>query len=167
MPLSGSLKIAANFAQTKTADFESASSAIALALSIAFTDGNAAGNADRIWKDTRTINASANEDLDMSGTLTDIYGASVIFADVRAIVIIASSNNTNNVRLIRPASNGLPLFLAAGDGIDIRPGGMFLWACADATAVPVTAGTGDLLNVANSSSGTGVDYSIVIIGSSV
>jgi len=38
---------------------------------------------------------------------------------------------------------------------------------ADATTYAVTAGTGDLLKVANSAGGTSVTYDIVIIGSSV
>lgn len=166
MSLSGNIKVLANFAQTKTADFEAASSIIALAQTLSFSDGVAAGNADRIWKDTRTLGISANEDLDLSGTLTDIYGAAVVFADVRAILIVAAATNTNNVRLIRPASNGLPIFLAASDGIDVRPGGVFLWMCSDATAVPVTAGTGDLINIANSGAGTTIDYSILVVGAS-
>jgi hypothetical protein len=81
-------------------------------------------------------------------------------------MVTASSSNTNNVRVTRPASNGVPLFLAASDGIDILPGGCFLWAAPAATTVTVTAGTGDLINVANSSSGTSVTYSVVIIGTS-
>lgn len=166
MALSGSIKVAANFTQTKTADFETASSAIALALSTAFTDGVAAGNADRIFKDTRTLTASATEDLDFSGSLTDIYGASVVFADIRAILITADATNTNNVNVQRATANGVPLFLAALDGVAIRPGGGFLLMCPDATAVAVTAGTGDLLTITNSAGSTSVSYSIVVIGAS-
>jgi len=60
----------------------------------------------------------------------------------------------------------VPLFLAASDGISVRPGGLFCWAAPDATAVAVTAGTGDLLAIANSGAGTSVTYDVVIIGSS-
>lgn len=166
MALSANVKVSINATLTKTADFESASSAIAHALSLAFTDGVAAGNADRIFKDTRTLAASATEDLDLSSTLTNIYGEAVAFADVRAILITAAAANTNNVNVTRPAANGLPLFLAASDGIAIRPGGAFLWVAPDATGIPVTAGTGDLLTITNSAGSTGVDYSVTIIGAS-
>lgn len=166
MALAANVKVSINATLTKTADFESASSAIAHALSVAFTDGTAAGMADRIFKDTRTLAASATEDLDLSGALTNIYGEAVVFADVRCILITADSGNTNNVNVTRPASNGLPIFLAASDGVAVRPGGAFLYLAQDATAIPVTAGTGDLLTLTNSSGTTGVTYSITIIGAS-
>jgi hypothetical protein len=59
----------------------------------------------------------------------------------------------------------VPLFLAASDGIDVQPGGVFLWV-APTTGVTVTAATGDILNIDNSSSGTSVTYDVVIIGTS-
>jgi hypothetical protein len=70
------------------------------------------------------------------------------------------------VRVNRPASNGVPLFLAASDGIDVPPGGVFLWACPADGKVTVTASTGDLLNIDNSGAGTSVTYDVVIIGCS-
>lgn len=164
MALSGSIKVTSNFAQTKTADGQSASNAITQALAIAFTDGVAAGNANRIWQDTRTLAASATEDLDFSGSLTDIYGDAVVFADIRAILITADSTNTNNVNVQRASANGLLLFLAASDGFAVRPGGAALWMCPDATGVAVAAGTADLLTITNSSSGTGVTYTITVVG---
>lgn len=164
MALSANVKVSINATQTKTADFESASSAISHALSVAFSDGVAAGQANRIWKDTRTLAASATEDLDFSGALLDIFGDAVVFADIRAILITADAANTNNVNVTRPASNGLPIFLAASDGIAVRPGGAFLYVAQDTTAIPVTAGTGDLLTLTNSSGTTGVTYSITVIG---
>lgn len=166
MSLSANVKVSINATQTKTADFESASSAIAHALSVAFSDGVAAGQANRIWKDTRTLAASATEDLDFSGALLDIFGDAVVFADIRAILITADAANTNNVNVTRPASNGLPIFLAASDGIAVRPGGAFLYVAQDTTAIPVTASTADLLTLTNSSGTTGVTYSITVLGSS-
>jgi hypothetical protein len=166
MALSANVKVSVNATQTKTADFESASSAIALALSVAYSDGTGAGQADRIFKDTRTLTASATEDLDFSGALTDIYGATVVFADIRVLLITADAANTNNVRVIRPASNGLVIFAAASDEIVVRPGGAFLYMAQDTTAIPVTAGTGDLLTITNSAGSTSVTYNIVAIGAS-
>ncbi|HEX6579215.1 MAG TPA: hypothetical protein VF082_12695 [Jiangellaceae bacterium] len=133
---------------------------------IRLTSGTGANQGDMMWSDRRTVNASSNEDLDLAGSLTGPLGTTLTFARVKALLVTAASANTNNVRVTRPASNGVPLFLAASDGIDVRPGGMFMWVAPDATGVAVTAGTGDLINVANSSSGTSVTYDIVIIGAS-
>jgi hypothetical protein len=133
---------------------------------IALSNGTGANAADLMFHDTRTINASSNEDLDLAGSLAGPFGASQVFVELRAVLISAAAGNTNNVRVTRPASNGVPLFLAASDGIDVPPGGVFLWSCPADGKVAVTAGTGDLLNIANSSSGTSVTYDVVILGSS-
>jgi hypothetical protein len=133
---------------------------------IELSDGTGANSADRMFHDQRTIAASSNEDLDLAGVLANEFGATLTFVELRAVLITAASTNTNNVRVTRPASNGVPLFLAASDGIDIPPGGLFMWACPADGKVSVTAGTGDLINVANSSSGSSVTYDVVIIGTS-
>jgi len=164
MSLTGNAKVSLNFTQTKTGDGQSASNAITHALSIAFTDGVAAGNANRIWQDTRTLAASATEDLDFSGSLTDIYGDAVVFADIRAIVITAAAANTNNVNVQRATANGLLLFLAALDGVAVRPGGAVMWMCPDATGIAVAAGTADLLTITNSAGSTDVTYTITVVG---
>jgi hypothetical protein len=166
MALSATVKVSINAVRTKTADFESASSAINQALSVALTDGTGANQADLIFKDTVTLAASGTADLDLAGALTDIYGAAQVFARLKAIVVTADSGNTNNVNVTRPASNGVPLFLAASDGIAVRPGGAFVWVAPDATGVAVTASTGDLLTFTNSAGTTGVTYSVTLIGAS-
>lgn len=133
---------------------------------IELANGTGANSADLMFHDQRTINASNNEDLDLAGSLAGPFGASQVFVELRAILISAAAGNTNNVRVTRPASNGVPLFLAASDGIDVPPGGVFLWSCPADGKVTVTASTGDLINIANSSSGTAVTYDVVIIGAS-
>ena len=129
-----------------------------------WANGTTAGVADRIFSDTRTVAASSTDALDLAGVLTDIYGQTLTFVEIRAVLIKAATTNVNNVRVNRPASNGVPLFLAASDGIDVPPGGCFFWACPADGKVTVTAGTGDILNCDNSSSGTSVSYDVVIIG---
>jgi hypothetical protein len=133
---------------------------------IQLSNGTGANSADLCFHDTRTLAASGTEDLDLAGSLAGPFGASQVFAEVRAVMIKAAAGNTNNVRVTRPAANGVPLFLAASDGIDVPPGGVFLWSCPADGKVAVTAGTGDLITVANSSSGTSVTYDVVIIGCS-
>lgn len=128
-----------------------------------FTNGTGSGQANEFWHDTRTVNASANEDLDLAGALTSVInGATLTFTKIKAILIVAASGNTNAVRVTRPASNGVPLFLAAGDGIDLPAGAVFF--ASFPAGVTVTASTGDLINVENSSSGTSVTYDIYILG---
>lgn len=133
---------------------------------IELANGTAANAADLCFHDTRTVAASGTDALDLAGSLAGPFGASQVFVEVRAVLVSASASNTNNVRVNRPASNGVPLFLAAGDGMDVPPGGVFLWCCPADAKVTVTAGTGDLLNIDNSGAGTSVTYDVVIIGCS-
>jgi hypothetical protein len=130
------------------------------------TEGTTSNKADKLFSDTRTISASSSENLDMAGTLTDPFGVTLTFATVKAIYVKASSANTNNVCVGGAASNGfLGPFSDATDIACVKPGGVLL-ITAPATGWTVTATTGDLLKVANSSSGSSVSYDVVIIGTS-
>lgn len=165
MALQATVKASVSATLTGAADLAAVSAKIADAISIAFTDGAGAGQANVIWQDTRTLSASATENLDMSGSLLNALGAAAVFARVKFILVKAASGNTNNVNVTMPAANGVPgIFLAAGDGTAVRPGGAWLWVAPDATGAVVTASTGDLLTVTNSAGSTGVTYNITIIG---
>lgn len=130
-----------------------------------FADGTGANQANQIFTDTRTLTASSTEDLDLAGGLTNAFGTTVTFTKVKAIIITAASGNTNNVLVGGAASNQVAtIFSATNDVLVIRPGGMFALTAPDPTGMAITASTGDLLKIANSSSGTSVTYTIVIIG---
>lgn len=131
-----------------------------------WTNGTTIDKADLVFSDTRTLTASSTEDLDLAGSLSSIYGSTLTFVELKAILIVAAVGNTNNVNITRPASNGVPLFLAASDGIPVPPGGVFFWACPADGKITVTPATGDLITVTNSSSGTSVTYDVVIVGAS-
>lgn len=136
------------------------------AVTTQFTAGTGTGKADKLFSDTRTIAASSSENLDLAGVLTDPLGATLTYGHVKAIYVQASSANTNNVEIGGAASNGFTgPFADATDKISLPPGGRILLTHGGA-GWTVTAGTGDILKVANSSSGTGVDYDIMVIGTS-
>jgi len=128
-----------------------------------FTSGVGADQADIVWSDTRTLAASATEDLDLAGVLTDAFGATITMAEVVAIMIVAAAANTNNV-VVGDATSPVPLFGGTNPTYSVKPGGMFL-VCAPNAAGLLTVGAGstDDLKITNSSSGTGVDYSIMIL----
>lgn len=168
MTLSASLSMSVRTTQQNTIDAGSASARRAVELALALTDGTGAGQADRVFVDTRTLAASGTEDLDLAGALTDAFGTAQVFARVKALLVVADDGNSNNVVVSRPASNGLAIFSAASDAVPVRPGGAFALGCgvADATGYAVTGGTGDLITVTNGGAGTGVTYSIAIVGCS-
>lgn len=130
-----------------------------------WTSGTGASQSDKRFRGSYTISASSTQTLDLAGSLTDPFGATITFAKIKKVEIYAASGNTNDVNVIRPASNGVLLFLAAGDGIPVKPGGALVWV-APGTGVTVTAGTGDLLDLTNSAGGTSVDVDVIIEGTS-
>jgi len=166
MALKAKLTAAVVATLTNPLDLSTPTDALSTSHVISLTSGTGAGQGDMMWHDTRTLAASATEDLDLAGVLTNAFGATQTFARVKAIIVTAATGNTNNVNVTRPAANGVPLFLAAGDGVAVRPGGVFMLAGSDATAVAVTAGTGDLLTITNSAGTTGVTYDVIVIGAS-
>lgn len=132
---------------------------------ITLLSGTVSGAADLIFTDTRTVTASSTDALDLAGSLSGPVGGTLTFVKLKAILVRAAVGNANNVRINRPASNGVPLFLAASDGIDVLPGGLFLWV-GQGAGVTVTPATGDLINIDNSGAGTSVSYDVVLVGTS-
>jgi len=162
--LSGSVSVSAALDLVSALDLRSVTDPIRYGANYSFTNGTGANQANECFVDTRTLSASATEDLDLAGGLTDAYGTALTFTKIKAIIIKAAAANTNNVQITRPASNGLVLFMAASDGIALTPGACFAFIAPDANGVAVTAGTGDLLTITNSAGTTGVTYDIVIVG---
>lgn len=129
-----------------------------------FTDGVAANQANIVFADERTLAASATESLDLSGVLTDAFGVTIAAVKLVAIMVIANTANTNSVVVGAAASNAVPLFGGTLGTISVPPGGIFSAAAPGIAGLcTVTAGTGDLLKMTNSSSGTPVTYQIVIL----
>jgi len=137
---------------------------------ISLADGDGADEADEIFADTRVLAASANEELDLAGVLTNIKGETITFARIKAILLYNSSHLQDtptdaDITFESPAANGLAgLFKALGDGLDYAAGAGVLMFDPGATAWPVTAATADLLKVTNNDGSDQARYDIVIIG---
>jgi hypothetical protein len=168
MAVTANVSVGVSGSQTSALDLGTATFPFAASGGAAYSSGTGAGQVDRVFTDTRTLSASATEDLDLAGSLTDAFGATITFARIKAIFVQAASANTNNVQVTRPASNGVPWLMAAGDGIALRPGAGQAWwsGAADATGVAVTGGTGDLITFTNSAGTTTVSYTVVVLGCS-
>lgn len=150
-----------------TLDLVSVTAPLSVARNLPLTNGTGANQADQMFSDQRTLAASATEDLDLAGVLTDSFGAAITFARIKVIMIMAAAGNTNNVLVGGAASAQFVNWVAdATDKVVVRPGGVLLLAATDATAYAVTATTGDLLRIGNSAAGTSVTYDIVLIGAS-
>lgn len=148
-----------------TQDLGTASFPLSVASSYAFANGTGANAANEVISDTRTLAASASADYDLSGVQTDAFGTVVAFTKIKALMIKAAATNTNDVVVGGAALNGaISFFGDATDKIKVKPGGMLMLVAPDANGYAITAGTADLLTIANSAGTTGVTYDIVVIG---
>lgn len=169
MALSTKVRVELSATQTPTVDLGTASRTGTVAAAITLADGVGAGQANLVWFDSGVLAASATVDLDLAGGLTDSFGAALTFVKVKAIVLEAASTNTNNIIIGGAATNQFASWAgAATHTVTVRPGGVFALAVGtgDLTGYGVTAGTGDLLRLANSGAGTSVAYDIAIVGTS-
>ncbi len=168
MTMSSALSMAATIGQTKALDLTTVSDPLMFRRAVSLTDGTAAGKADKVFHDRRTLAASGTEDLDLAGVLIDAFGAAITFARIKGIFVGAAAANTNNVVVGAASATQWATLLNTTGTLTLRPGASFcaIAGAADATAWAVTAGTGDLLKIANSAAGTSVTYDIVIVGAS-
>jgi hypothetical protein len=158
------IDVSVSAVQSGSADLGTPTMTAAAAKSLLTTEGTSTVNeTDVLFSDARTIAASGTDDLDLRGTLLDAFGATINFAEVIAIYVEASGTNTNNVIVGAAASNQfVGPFGAATHTVALAPGEAFLVTNKNGWAV--TAGTGDLLRIANSGAGTSVKYNIILVG---
>jgi len=166
MPMTSTLALRATSTRTGTSPIATATSPLDYLARVVLTSGTGAGAADEHYYTQLTIAASGSQDLDLAGSLTGPLGGTLTFARIKGLIVVAAAGNTNNVNVSRPASNGVPLFAAAGDLIPVQPGGFFAWGTPSAAGIAVTAGTGDLITFANSGAGTSVTCDVIVIGAS-
>lgn len=135
------------------------------AFNLLMENGTGANQANNVFSDERTLAASAAEDLDLAGSLTNAFGTTLTFTAVKAIMVVASAANTNNVTIGQSGSSAFAgPFNATLNAVAISPGGVFLVLNPSAAGWAVTPTTADLLRLGNSGAGSSVTYRIVIIG---
>lgn len=165
MALNTRLSVSLASELTATPDLGSSTTTTRLARELVLLSGTGADQADRIWADSGSIDASTTTTLDLAGALTQPDGSALALAKVKA-VIVRNTHATQTLTVQRPAANGVPLLTAAGDAIPVPAGGLLVLAApAAAGLAAVTAGTGDLLDLVNGA-GSAVTYEIAIIGTS-
>jgi len=166
MALKATIRAAVAAELVGAADLGENEFSLPFAADIPLLNGTGANQADRIFADKRTLAALASEELDLSGALTDPLGTALAFAKVKAILLRADKANTNDVVLGGASSNQfVGPFGGATHTVSIPPGGAALFVAAGAGWL-VTAGSADLLKIANGASGLSVTYDIVIVGTS-
>lgn len=172
MALNGTLTLALRAALTGTADFGAPVSNVDFTQAFTFADGTAAGQADIIWTDERTVASASNDDIDLS-PIVDAIGVSRAPVEIVGIILVnaprSGAANTTNLTLGVGTNPVTPGFLGGTTPTvgPIRPGGMFMiWNSDNAAGFgAITATTADILRIANSS-GAAATYQIAVVGRS-
>lgn len=161
--LTGTLKAGVSLDYRGDADLGSQIAKLPFADDIGISSGNGAGQANACFFDRRTISGSSSESLDLAGGLTDAFGASLTFTRIKAIYIKADPANAGNIVIGGASSNAFAgPFADASDKLAIAPGQTFIVTNLG-SGWTVTAGTGDLLQIANSGASAG-SYEVAIVG---
>ncbi len=130
-----------------------------------FTNGTGANEATQIFSDKRTLAASASENLDLNaGSLVDAFGAAITLTKIKALIIKADAGNTNDVVIGGASSDPIASIMGTTGTVNVKPGGFAAFGAPDATGYAVVASTAMNLQVANSGGGTGVKYTVIVLG---
>ena len=164
MALETTLEFVLRWVNTSVLDLSTIRDSSNVSGSDTLTSGTGLDQADRIFHDRRSL-AATTEELDLAGSLTDVFGAALTFVKVKGIWI--KNNNTTAAQTLTvggAASNAFLLFADATDKMAIGPNSqLFRWEPSLA-GIPVTAGTGDKLKF--DAGAVTISYDIVIIGTS-
>lgn len=132
--------------------------------SATLANGTGSSQATQVYQDNGSLGASASTNIDLAGSLVNIFGVTITFTKIKLLALRASSANNvaNNLQLTRPAANGFIWFLAASDGFYLAPGAWVLWF--DPVGIAVTAGTGDILTLTNGAGTNTITYDLILVG---
>jgi len=150
---------------------------VAESISMTLADGVGASQSDLIVTLQNTIIASGDDDIDLSGSLSDYYGDSVVLAKIKAIFIKNTSDTQSSVTAAQiqvgggtggDGTNAFDTWVTstAADGSEaviIDAGGFIMVGNSTAAGYAVTAGTADILHI-NNNTAEQARYDLVIIG---
>jgi hypothetical protein len=165
MAVTGTNNVSVSITDITTKDLGRATDTNAVTYNKQITDGVGENQMNLIWSDTRSLNATASEDLDLAGGLTSGLGATLTFARVKELAIV---NNTTTAGFFLEvggaASNAWSTpFGSTNDVIKVAPGGCLKLSAPSAAGYAVTAGTADILKI-NNPNASSISYSILIGG---
>lgn len=132
------------------------------AMDLSWADGTSTGESDLTACDVGlSISGSGTASLDLNALAKGPGGATVAFAEVRAILIRVPSTNGDDITVSPNVTNGWTA-LGSSLSIDIQPGTYFRYVCPTDGRLPVSA-SDKVLDFANNS-GSAVTLDICILG---
>jgi len=133
------------------------------------TDGVGTNQADKIWHDTRSLAGGADDDLDLSNLVNQLFGSTVTISLARVKAILIHNTATaagEDLLLDSSVANALlaPFNGSANSKIEI-PADSTLLLVNRGEGWPVAPATADRLRITSDGAGS-IDYKIVLVGTS-
>lgn len=132
-------------------------------------DGTDANKTDEAYIAERTVASATNDDIDLAGSLENVFGETITFAEIVGIIVInQQKDGTANTTALTIGAGSNPFVGFLGGTTPtigpIQPGGAFMLFSGHASGIgTVTATSADILRIANAS-GASNTYQIAIIG---
>tara|TARA_R110000868_G_scaffold111743_2_gene301431 strand:+ start:618 stop:1118 length:501 start_codon:yes stop_codon:yes gene_type:complete len=164
MTISAAINLNINVAQSGSGTLATALSNTVVSESLSLLNGTGLNQSNQTWSSAAQLGISATDSIDMAGVISDAFGALITFTSITAVAVIADAGNGDNIE-IGGNANAFASFLGGGTEIvKLPPGGSFLITAPSVTGFPVTAGTGDILDITNADGAAVANYKIVLVG---
>jgi hypothetical protein len=166
--LTSQIKASLNWLFQEALDLANVADDARLEYDKSFADGIAADQADKIWHDSRTLAAAANDDLDLNALTNTIFGSTVTInlAKVKAILIVNTATTGGEDLTVggAAAQEWTAWVGAAGDKVRV-PADSCLLISNRKAGWTVTNGASDTLRITNTGAGS-ITYKIAVLGTS-
>ncbi len=174
--LVSSLQVKLQATSQKSGTLISPSAPLVTSVAMATALGTGLGKADLLFADRRVKAAGGDDELDLAGVLSNNFGDTLTFANIKLILIINRSDvtSTNPAHTATTAqitvgggvNEFIGPFAAAGDKIELLTGAVFLITAPTAAGWTVTATSADDLLIHNDDGANEAMYDVVLLGES-
>lgn len=134
-----------------------------------FTDGTGTNQAQDMFHSRRSVNSNEEDNLDLNGVLTDVFGNTLTFATIREIAFVNNATSSGEDIVIGgptgPSAGALLTDLFDGDNesrFKVKSGGMVMFV-APIAGYTVTGGSADIIRVFNIGTGP-ISYDVIVKG---
>jgi len=164
--LSSEIKASLAWLLQDTQGLTTVADASRLEFAASLNNGSAAGQANALWHDLRTLAAGANDDLVLSALSHTLFGSAITTAltAVKGILIVNTATLSGEDLIVGAAAANAWSAPFGGAAHQARvPAGASLLLVNTATGWPVAAGVTDVLRIASQGAGV-IDYKIAVVG---
>ena len=136
---------------------------------LALSNGIGASKANLVVEKSGTIAASASTNIDLAGSLTDIFGMTVTLAKIKGLIVENTSDDlsTPTDAILHVGAGATPFLgpiVAATDKVEVEAGGFVAFGTKSEDGWPVAAGASDILMITNIDGVDQAQYRVTVVG---